>query len=376
MNFTARDKKYMRMAIKEAQKGLGYTNPNPAVGAVIVKGDEVVGRGYHKKAGTPHAEVNAIRDAGTRAEGAEIFVTLEPCNHTGKTPPCTRAILEAGLKRVVVGAIDLNPRVQGGGVEFLRGKGITVDTGCLEHECRLLIAPFVKHVKTGLPWVMAKAACSLDGRVATRTGHSKWITNERARNFGQGLRQASDAILVGKNTALEDDPNLTFRKKGRPAKRLLRVILDSRLSLPLDLKVFHVTQNAPTLVVAQRGASQHKRKELEKRGVQVLEVDPGPTGGVDLEMLLKELGAQGVQAILVEGGATVHGAFWDAGLVDEAFFFYAPIVIGGENAPQAVQGKGVAKVGDAPRLMQTKIRRFGDNFLLQGLVTDLSRFWR
>ncbi len=373
--FDKTDRKFMSMALGLARKGLGYTTPNPAVGAVIVKDGKVIGRGWHKRAGTAHAEVNAIRDAGSEAKGADIYVTLEPCNHTGRTPPCTRAVLEAGIKRVVIGAMDPNPKVKGGGAQFLRKKGLQVETGCLEGECMRLIAPFAKHMRTALPWVRLKAASSLDGRVASRTGHSKWITNEQARGFGQELRQWSDAILVGKNTALKDDPSLTFRKRGRPSKKLLRVILDSRLSLPLELKVFEVSGEAPTLVVTTLDAPKEKSRALEERGVQVVKLPASPEGQVDVRELMKFLGASGIQSVLVEGGAHVHGSFWDKGLVDEAFFFFAPIVIGGKEAPSSVLGQGVEKVSQAPRLHEVKCRWFGDNVLLSGLVSNLERFW-
>ncbi len=375
-HFDKKDKKFMRLALNLAQKGLGYTNPNPAVGAVIVKDNEVVGKGWHKKAGQAHAEVNAIKDAGDRTKGATIYVTLEPCNHTGKTPPCTQAIMDAGIRRVVVGATDPNPKVKGGGLQFLKEQGVEVAYGLLEKECRLLIAPFSKHMKTGLPWVRAKVASSLDGRVATRTGHSKWITNEKARAFGQRLRQWSDAILVGKGTVIADDPALTFRRKGWPAKRLLRIVVDSRLSLPANLNVFNVSVTSPTLVATVKGTSHEKRRRLEAKGVEVLELSPDDRGLVDTCQLVEILGKRGVQALLVEGGAKIHGSFWDQNLVDEAFFFFAPMVIGGTDAPSSVAGTGVEKVTEAPRLSDIQINRFGDNLLIRGTVTDMDVFWR
>ncbi len=375
MDFPSADKKFMRMAIRLAEKGRGYTTPNPPVGAVIVKDDQVVGKGWHKKAGTPHAEVNAIADADNMTNGADIYVTLEPCNHTGRTPPCTEAILKAGIKRIVIGAMDPNPKVKGGGADFLRHKGLRVDTGCLEDQCKLLIAPFAKHMRSGLPWVRAKAASSLDGRVATKTGHSKWITNKRARNYGQELRRWSDAIVIGKNTALLDNPRLTFRKRGWPEKTLLRIILDSTLSLPFDLEIFKVSRKSPTLVATTRKAPSDKRERLMDMGVEIMELPSDRAGGVDIGSLLEALGKRTIQSILVEGGAQVHGTFWDKGLVDEAFFFFAPIVIGGNKAPCSVLGKGIEKVTEAPRLKHVKIRRFNDNLMVHGLVTELARYW-
>ena len=375
MNLSYTDKKFMGMALSLAEKGRGYTSPNPPVGAIIVKEGKVVGKGYHKKAGTAHAEVNAIADAGDLARGADIYVTLEPCNHTGKTPPCTMAILNAGIKRVVIGAKDPNPKVEGGGAEFLRQKGLKVETGCLEDKCRLLIAPFAKHIRTGLPWIRTKAAASLDGRVATRTGHSKWITNDKARAYGQMIRRWSDAILVGRNTALQDDPSLTFRDEGWPPKTLLRVILDSSLSLPSNLKLFNVAPFSPTLVATTEKAPVQKKEELEEKGVEVVVLPSDEAGSVDLKALIKFLGEQNVQSVLVEGGAKIHGSFWDNALVDEAFFFFAPIIIGGASAPSSIPGKGIDTLTEAPRLQNIKIERLKDNFLVHGLVTRVEDFW-
>jgi len=375
--FTAREKQFMRSAIRQAQKGLGFTSPNPAVGAVIVKNGEIVGRGYHKRAGTPHAEVNAIRNAGRACRGAEIFVTLEPCNHTGKTPPCTRAILEAGITRVVIGAMDPNPAVKGGGAKFLASRGIQVDTGLLESECMLLLAPFAKWVKKGIPWVRAKTACSLDGRIATRTGHSKWITNEKARGYGQQLRKISDCILVGRGTVEADDPSLTWRPKRKPpvSKRLLRIVLDSRLKSPVDSKVFYPGEDAPTLVAATR-PDPEKKEIIVERGVEVVEFPEDSQARPDLSALLKHLGSMGIQSVLVEGGAGVLGSFYDQGLVDEAFFFLAPIVIGGTDARAAIGGLGADRLSRAARLKEASIRQLNDNWLVRGVVSKLEELWR
>jgi len=375
--FTTSEKQFMRAAIRLAQKGLGFTSPNPAVGAVIVKDGRIVGKGYHKMAGSAHAEVNAIKDAGPLCRGAEIFVTLEPCNHTGRTPPCTRAILDAGLKRVVVGASDPNPTVKGGGSDFLKSKGLDVACGLLEQECRLLLAPFAKSVKTGLPWVRAKTACSLDGRIATRTGHSKWITNEKARQYGQRLRQISDAIIVGKGTVEADNPSLTWRPRStlERKKRLLRIILDSRLESPAESTVYSPLKNAPTLI-ATTSPDNTKRRTLEAKGVEVVELPPDTQGRPDITSLLQYLGGKGIQAVLVEGGAGVLGSFYDNNAVDEAFFFFAPLVIGGENSKAAIEGVGADLLEQAKRLKGLTIHRLGDNWLVRGVIADLDSFWR
>ncbi|MGQ9498887.1 MAG: bifunctional diaminohydroxyphosphoribosylaminopyrimidine deaminase/5-amino-6-(5-phosphoribosylamino)uracil reductase RibD [Dissulfurimicrobium sp.] len=368
------DKRFMRRALRLAIKGLGLTSPNPAVGAVIVKDGMVVGEGYHQKAGGPHAEVNAIRAAGDAARGGTIYVTLEPCNHYGRTPPCTRAILDAGIQSVVIGALDPNPNVTGGGAKFLRSMGLNVRTGCMEDECRIVLAPFAKHVLTGLPWVRTKAAMSLDGRIATRTGESKWITNEQARRYGHGLRAMSDAILVGRGTIDADDPQLTVRLKGQTVREPVRFVLDSSLQIALESKVLN--QAGRMVVVGTEGrVDQGKRKALESKGAEVWLMPPDMNGRPDLEALLAKMGGIGIQSVLVEGGAVIHGAFWDRRLVDEAFFFYAPVVIGGECARPAIGGEGVGRLDAALRLKSITYRKLGDNWLVHGLVTELERFW-
>lgn len=369
------DIKFMQRALRLAKKGLGWTSPNPAVGAVIVRNGIVVGEGYHQKAGTPHAEIHAIAAAGGAARGATIYVTLEPCNHYGRTPPCTKAILEAGIQRVVIGALDPNPNVAGGGAEFLRSMGLEVQIGCMEEECRLVIAPFAKHIVAGLPWVRSKAAMSLDGRIATRTGESKWITNERARSLGHALRAMSDAILVGRGTIVSDDPQLTSRIKGKTARNPARFVLDSGLQIGLESNVLN--QVARTVVIGVEGrADLGKKKALEAKGVEVWLMPPDRHGRPEIMTVLKKMGEMGIQSVLVEGGAAIHGAFWDSGLVDEAFFFYAPVVIGGEDARPAIGGHGTDHLDAAPRLKSTTYRRLGDNWLVHGIVTEVDRFWR
>ena len=371
------DKDFMRKALELACKGLGRTTPNPAVGAVVVRDGKVVGSGWHRKAGTPHAEVHALKDAGDAARGATIYVTLEPCNHTGRTPPCTRAVLDAGIARVVIGALDPNPGVAGGGMEFLRSQGLDVSAGCLKDECQMLIAPFAKHVRTGLPWVRLKVACSMDGRTATRTGHSQWITNSAARKRGHELRRISDAILVGRGTVQADNPSLTCRHGDGDNADPIRVILDSRLSTDPASTVYVQESPARTIVVAVEGAVDPGRvREFEKTGTTVLQLPAaGGRGTVDLPVLLDVLGRMGIQSLLVEGGATVHGSFRDAGLVDEVFFFYAPAILGGEEAMPAVGGMGADRLEDALGLCRFCFEELEGNWLIRGNVTDLDELW-
>ncbi|MBM4276017.1 MAG: bifunctional diaminohydroxyphosphoribosylaminopyrimidine deaminase/5-amino-6-(5-phosphoribosylamino)uracil reductase RibD [Deltaproteobacteria bacterium] len=370
------DVQYMRLALRLAARGAGWTSPNPMVGAAVVKNDRVVGKGYHRGYGLPHAEVEALRRAGDAARGADLYVTLEPCNHHGKTPPCTQAILEAGVRRVVVAVRDPNPRVNGGGAEFLASQGVQVEVGLLEAEARRVNEAWFKWMATGLPWVMAKAACSLDGRMATATGESQWLTGEAARAFGHRLRHLSDAILVGVNTVIADDPQLTTRlptKDRRPKtedrfKDPIRIILDSRLRLPLTARLLNLDSPAPTWVACTEAAPAEKRRALEKKGAEVL-VLPEESGRVALQPLLALLGQRQVQSLLVEGGAEVLGSFFDQKLVDQFFFFYAPKFLGGRRALSVLGGEGAARLQDASQARDLSVRRLGPDLLLSGYLS-------
>ncbi len=357
------DEIFMRLAIREGRKGLGRTSPNPPVGAVVVKEGKVVGRGYHRRAGTPHAEIHALREAGEAARGATLYVTLEPCNHYGRTPPCTEAILTAGIKRVVIGCQDPNPKARGG-AEYLASKGLEVETGVLLEECAILCRFFLKAIKSGLPWVLSKAAMSLDGRIATRSGDSKWITGERARRYGHRLRNIYDAILVGKGTILADNPALTCRLRG--GRNPIRIILDTSLSLPLEAKVFQ--EEGRVIVWCGEEALASKEALLREWGVEIWRL-PLKNGWVDLKAGLFCAVKAGILSVLVEGGAKVHGSFFDASLVDEIAFFYGSLIIGGEGAPTAVGGQGPLKLSEAKRLQNYRVRRFGDSFLVEGFLT-------
>jgi len=375
-NMPKTDVQYMRLALRLAARGAGWTSPNPMVGAAVVKNDRVVGKGYHRGYGLPHAEVEALRRAGDAARGADLYVTLEPCNHHGKTPPCTQAILEAGVRRVVVAVRDPNPRVNGGGAEFLASQGVQVEVGLLEAEARRVNEAWFKWMATGLPWVMAKAACSLDGRMATATGESQWLTGEAARAFGHRLRHLSDAILVGVNTVIADDPQLTTRlptKDRRPKtedrfKDPIRIILDSRLRLPLTARLLNLDSPAPTWVACTEAAPAEKRRALEKKGAEVL-VLPEESGRVALQPLLALLGQRQVQSLLVEGGAEVLGSFFDQKLVDQFFFFYAPKFLGGRRALSVLGGEGAARLQDASQARDLSVRRLGPDLLLSGYLS-------
>ena len=359
----------MKLALSLAARGAGWVSPNPMVGAVVVKGGQVVGRGYHRRAGAPHAEVEALRSAGEAARGADLYVTLEPCNHQGRTPPCTQAILAAGVRRVIIAARDPNPQVTGGGAEFLAARGVEVDVGLLAAEARRLNEAWLHYVNTGRPWVMAKAACSLDGKIATVGGESQWLTGEAARALGHRLRHRVDAIVVGIGTVLADNPQLTTRRpRGRANGRdPIRVVLDSRLRLPLTSRLLHLDSQAPTWVATTSQAPTDTIRALEARGAQVL-VLPADAGRVSLAALLEELGTRQVQSLLVEGGAETLGTFFDQRVVNQFYFFYAPKILGGQQAPGMVGGHGIIHLGQAHIARDLSIRRVGGDLLVSGYL--------
>jgi diaminohydroxyphosphoribosylaminopyrimidine deaminase/5-amino-6-(5-phosphoribosylamino)uracil reductase len=370
---TKEDEQFMRLALRLAARGIGHTSPNPMVGAVVVKDGQVVGKGYHRKAGTPHAEIHALEDAGGQAQSATLYVTLEPCNHHGRTPPCTRVIVGSGIGRVVVGCSDPNPRVIGGGIEYLRSQGIRVDEGMLEERCLRLNEPFIKHVTTGLPMVIAKMAASLDGKIGTHLGDSRWISNERSRRFVHKLRHSVDAILVGVGTVVADNPSLTTRITGRKGSNPLRIILDTHLRTPLDSLVVSDTKESQTIIATGPKSYKKRREALEAKGVEVLSL-PLVRGRVSLPELLKNLGKREITSLLVEGGAEVHGGFFYDNLVDKMYLFLAPKIIGGNRAVPMVGGAGVARVAEALPLRDLRIRRFGDDIMIEGYVKDSALF--
>lgn len=357
----------MKQALRLAARGAGWVSPNPMVGAVVVQEDEVVGRGWHRCYGGPHAEVEALRMAGGKGSGATLYVTLEPCNHHGLTPPCTEAILAAGVSRVVAATRDPNLKVSGGGAAFLREKGLQVEVGLLELEVRRLNEAWFTWVETGRPFVVAKAACSLDGKIATRTGDSQWLTSETARAFGHRLRHECDAILVGVGTLLADNPQLTARLPRRRSKDPIRIVLDSRLRLPLTARVLHLDSPSPTWVICTEAAPSDTLQTLEDLGATVL-VLPAEGGRVALKPLMLELGRRQVQNLLVEGGAEVLGSFFDQGLVDKFFFFYAPKFLGGQEALSVIGGAGVKRLTGAHQARDLSIRRLGPDLMVSGYL--------
>ncbi|HVO21470.1 MAG TPA: bifunctional diaminohydroxyphosphoribosylaminopyrimidine deaminase/5-amino-6-(5-phosphoribosylamino)uracil reductase RibD [Anaeromyxobacter sp.] len=361
-----RAERYMRLALAQAGRGLGRTSPNPAVGAVVVRRGRIVGRGYHARAGGPHAEVVALRQAGARARGAELYTTLEPCDHFGRTPPCSAAILEAGIRRVWVGSRDPNPLVNGRGVARLRRRGVPVEEGVLAEECNRLNAPWFTFITRGRPHVTLKAAVTLDGRIATRGGDARWVSGEAARAWARRLRDRVDAVLVGAGTARADDPLLTTRLPGRRGRDPLRVVLDTGLRLPSRLRLFTQRSGALTLLAHASGRSRRLGP-----GVELVRCRPGP-GGVDLRDLLRKLADRGVAHLLVEGGAAVHARFLAAGLADEVAIVVAPKLLGGDGVP-LLAGPGPARMAGALRLDDVRVERLGEDILVRGRVPRRGR---
>jgi diaminohydroxyphosphoribosylaminopyrimidine deaminase/5-amino-6-(5-phosphoribosylamino)uracil reductase len=367
MSFSQADHHFMKMALRLAAKGSGLVSPNPMVGAVVVQEGEVVGRGWHRRYGEPHAEVMALKAAGDLARGATLYVTLEPCNHHGQTPPCTEAILAAGVARVVAATPDPNRKVSGGGAAFLKTQGLQVEMGLLEAAARRLNEAWFTWVETDRPFVIAKAACSLDGKIATRTGDSQWLTGPAARALGHKLRHECDAILVGVGTVLADDPQLTARLPRRRTKDPIRIVLDSRLRLPLTARLLHLKSQAPTLIATTSAAPPKKIQEIEALGVSVL-VMSADRGRVGLESLMAELGCRQVQSLLLEGGAEILGTFFDQNLVDKFYFFYAPKFLGSHKALGVLGGVGVDRLAKAHQARDLTLGRLGPDLLVSGYM--------
>ncbi len=368
---------YMNKALELAAKGAGYTSPNPMVGAVVVDPSGAIkGKGYHRKAGGPHAEVYAIDEAGSSARGATLYVTLEPCNHTGRTPPCTQKIIDAGIAHVVVAMNDPNPRVKGGGNSCLISKGIKVTTGVCEEQARRLNESFIKFITAGRPFVTLKCASTLDGRIATRTGDSKWITGEESRQYVHNLRHCSDAILVGVNTVKRDDPLLTTRimetPDGRKPKDPLRIILDTKLSIPENSRILNLDTDVETIIVTGDMISHEKKVRLLKKRVRIMGA-PLANGLIDMNFLMDELGKMSVSSLLIEGGSRVIASSLSSGIVDKVLFFYAPKILGSDDGIPVCKGKGPELMKDCIQINSISVRRFGSDIMIEGYLPDVYR---
>lgn len=364
-DFLSYDEKYMKLAMQLAGNAIGRTSPNPLVGAVIVKDNRVVGCGWHRKAGTPHAEVHALNQAGELAQGADVYVTLEPCAHYGKTPPCAKALVEAKVKNVYGGLLDVNPKVAGKGFKILEDAGIHVEYGFLQDELRKQNEVFFKWIEHKKPFVVLKAAMTLDGKIATATGQSKWITNETSRAYGYKLRDIYDGIMVGINTVIEDNPMLTARVDG--GKNPIRIVVDSSLKIDINANVVQ-DKSAKTIVATTDKADKDKILKLQAQDVDVIVVDKDENDKVDIEKLLDILGQQNICSILVEGGATLSGSFVAKKLVDKVYFFIAPKIIGGKEAKTPVAGTGILNLQEALALKDIQIGKLEEDILIIGRV--------
>lgn len=363
----------MAEAIRWARRGVGTTHPNPRVGAVVLRGGSIVARGYHERAGEAHAETRALLAAGPAAAGATLVVTLEPCAHVGRTPPCVDAIREAKIRRVVIGMLDPNPLVDGKGIEALRRAGIEVSLGLREEECRALNPPYLKWRATGLPWVTLKSMVSLDGRVAASNGDSRGLGGPEEQRLVHRLRAESDAVLIGSATALRDDPRLTVRLAPRRARRApWRVVLDSSLRTPMESNLVRTAAEAP-LVLATCSPDAARARDYEARGARVWRFDPDGDGRVPLAELLRRLAAEGRYAVLVEGGPTVHSALLRAGLADEVAVGIAPVLLGGAAAPTWTADLGRDRLDEAIAVGPLTVRRLGRDVWLSGPIAPAAR---
>lgn len=354
------DSGFLKEALKLARKGIGWTNPNPMVGAILVKDGKIIAKAYHKRVGLPHAEIEVLRAAKESVKGVTLYVNLEPCSHFGRTPPCVSAIIHSGIGRVVCSTLDPNPKVHGKGVKALQKAGVEVTVGLLENEARILNEAFFTFHEKNRPFVAIKFAASLDGKIATRTGDSKWITNKQARAYARKLRSYYQAVLVGINTLITDNPHLGVRKKGR--KNPLRIIIDSKLKIPVNSQVL---RDSNVLIITTISSDREKAIELKKRNISLVMFD---TETIPFNALLEELRKREIISVLVEGGGNTIGRFVDEKLVDKVYAFVAPILIGGEKSAGAVGGEGVKDIKDSMRLINLSFKHFGDNFLVIGSI--------
>lgn len=377
MKNSALDRRYMALALRLAARGRGRTSPNPMVGAVVVANGRIVGQGYHRRAGGPHAELIALRAAGSRAKGATLYVSLEPCCHTAKrTPPCVPLLVASGLRRVVVAMEDPNPSVNGQGIRALRRAGLDVSVGCVRHEAQRLNESYVHWVTTGRPFVILKTAMTLDGKIAAPGGDSQWITGEAARHHVHGLRSRVDAILTGIGTVLHDDPQLTVRwtesgARAKTARQPLRVILDSRLRIPLNARVLSRPSaggaNAASLIATTDRAPARRLAQLQARGARVL-VLPGRAGRVSLSACLAALGRMGVSSVLIEAGSEVNASAFREKLVNRVCFYVAPRLLGGREAIGVIGGSSPKRLKDSLPLTDLRIQTIGGDFLIEGTL--------
>lgn len=359
------DERYMWMALDLARKACGKTNPNPMVGAVLVKDGEVVGTGFHHRAGEPHAEIIALKEAGEKARGATLYTNLEPCSHFGRTPPCTEALIEAGIRKVVMATSDPNPVVAGNGAAKLEQAGIKVKEGVLEEKAKRLNEVFFKYIVSGTPFVVAKTAMTMDGKIATYTGKSRWITGKKSRNFVHRLRAMCDGIMVGINTIMQDNPRLDVRLEDETESHPIRIIVDSTGKLPHDSAVVNTASKQKTILATTDRAPEEKLALLRSRGVDVL-VLPSQNEKVDLHALMLALGQQGVSIIMAEGGGTLNYSLLELNLIDKLYCFIAPLLFGGKDAPTPLEGAGIMEPDQAWIVENMEIKQLENDLLIIG----------
>ena len=357
----------MHRAFELAKKGVGRVNPNPLVGAVIVKNDVVIGEGYHEFFGGPHAEVNAFLSANESVEGATMYVTLEPCSHYGKTPPCAEAIVKNKIGKVIIGMLDPNPLVAGRGVKILEENGIEVDFGYLCEELSEMNKSFLKYIQSKTPYVVMKTAMTLDGKIASKTGDSRWVSNEKSRAKVHELRNELAGIMVGVNTVIADDPMLTTRLENGKGKNPIRIVVDSTAKIPLDAKLLNTSDEAKTILAVTGKADPRKVKQVEEKGNQVISVK-SVDDRIDLEDLMLKLGEQNIDGILLEGGASLNFSALKAGIVDEVISFVAPKIIGGSQAKSPVGGEGIELMKNAIELDNIEYEQLGQDLMLRGKI--------
>lgn len=362
-----KDEQCMHLALSLARKGMGTTSPNPMVGAVLTKGNRIIGKGYHRKAGLPHAEILALNEAGEDARGATLYVNLEPCVHVGRTPPCVNAIIASGIRRVVVAMLDPNPLVNGMGVNELKKAGIEVKVGLLEEDARKLNEAFVVYMEKKRPFLTMKGAVSLDGKIATKTCDSKWISNEESRRYVNKLRSAVDGIMVGINTVILDNP-LLIPKLARPKKYPVRIILDSKLRIPLACDVVKTSEKYKTWVFTADDSRLDKEAKLRSFGLEVIRVPKDESGRVSPRYVCEELYRRQIMHVLLEGGGEINSGLLKEGLIDKIILFYAPILIGGKGAYNLIGGKGVDFLKDAYKIDIAAVKRFKEDIYVEGYV--------
>ncbi|QGT99608.1 Diaminohydroxyphosphoribosylaminopyrimidine deaminase [Candidatus Syntrophocurvum alkaliphilum] len=362
---------YMNKAINLAKKAYGRTNPNPIVGAIIVKKNQIIGTGYHEKAGTPHAEIHALKEAGTDAKDSTVYVTLEPCNHYGKTPPCTDALIQAGIKKIVIASLDPNPLVAGKGALKLKEAGITIEIGMCKDEANKMNQLFFKYIKTNMPYISLKTAMTLDGKIATYTGDSKWISNELSRNYVHELRNIYDGILVGIGTVLKDNPSLNTRLDKNDIRNPVRIIIDENLDIPINSNIINTSKEQRTIIYTSKNTATKKINILESKGIEIEQTETDENNKLILEEVLNNLPKKGIYSVLIEGGGEINGSFIEKRLIDKVYWFIAPKIVGGKHAPSPVSGQGIELINQALYVERININKFENDLLITGYI----RWW-